>query len=208
MLDLSVGSNTLTVTVTAQDGTTTLTYTVTVERLATPPPEVMVPNDWGLIPSDLGTGDQFRLLFLSSTKTEATSADIADYNTFIQNRAAAGHVDLEDYSEGFRAVGCTEDVDARDNTGTNTNTTGAGVPIYWLNGNKAADDNADFYDGSWDDEANDKDESGNNGPNTSVEVNYPFTGCNHNGTEAFNIDDSRGLGASSVRVGRPFHLQH
>ena len=35
MLDLSVGSNTLTVTVTAQDGTATLTYTVTstVERL-------------------------------------------------------------------------------------------------------------------------------------------------------------------------------
>ena len=32
VLDLSVGSNTLTVTVTAQDGTTTLTYTVTVER--------------------------------------------------------------------------------------------------------------------------------------------------------------------------------
>ena len=32
LLDLIVGSNTLTVTVTAQDGTTTLTYTVTVER--------------------------------------------------------------------------------------------------------------------------------------------------------------------------------
>ena len=32
ILDLNVGSNTLTVTVTAQDGTATLTYTVTVER--------------------------------------------------------------------------------------------------------------------------------------------------------------------------------
>ena len=25
------------------------------------------------------------------------------------------------------------------------------MPIYWLNGNKVADDYADFYDGSWDD---------------------------------------------------------
>ena len=162
LLDLIVGSNTLTVTVTAQDGTATRTYTVTVDRLAVPPPEVMVPSDWGLIPSDLGTGDQFRLLFLSSTETDATSADIADYNTFIQNLAAAGHADIQDYSAGFRAVGCTAAVNARNNTGT----TGAGVPIYWLNGSQVADDYADFYDGNWDDEANDKNESGNNGPDT------------------------------------------
>ena len=71
--------------------------------------------------------------------------------TFIQNLVAAGHDDIQDYSAGFRVVGCTAAVDARDNTGTNTNTDGTGVPIYWLNGNKAADDNADFYDGSWDD---------------------------------------------------------
>ena len=200
-LNLSVGSNTLTVTVTAQDGTATLTYTVTVERLAAPPPEVMVPSDWGLIPSDLGTGDQFRLVFLSSTKTDATSTDIEDYNTFIKSLAATGHLDLEDYSEGFRAVGCTEDVDARDNT--NTNTDGAGVPIYWLNGNKAADDNADFYDGNWDDEANDKDESGADGPDTSQADNYPFTGCNHNGTEAVVSGTSQALGKSFVRLGSP-----
>ena len=28
-----------------------------------------------------------------------------------------------------------------------------GVPIYWLNGAKVADDYADFYDGSWDSNA-------------------------------------------------------
>ena len=96
-------------------------------------------------------------------------------------------------------------MDARDNTGTNTNTDGAGVPIYWLNGNKAADDNADFYDGDWDDEANDKDESGADGPDTSLPSNRPFTGCNHNGTEALFSSASRALGASSVRIGRPNH---
>ena len=74
------------------------------------------------------------------------------------------------------------------------------VPIYWLNGNKVADDYADFYDGSWDDEANDKNELGNNGPDTSnSDTNYPFTGCDHDGTRKFAQLGSGG----SVRVGRP-----
>ena len=42
----------------------------------------------------------------------------------------------------------------------------------------------DFYDGTWDDEVNDKNESGTNGPNTSLEANYPLTGCNDRGTES------------------------
>ena len=58
-----------------------------------------------------------RLLFLSSTTRDATSSDITAYNTFIQNRAAAGHTDIQAYSNGFKVVGCTAgQVDARDNT--------------------------------------------------------------------------------------------
>ena len=170
---------------------------------ATPTPpapvEITVPNDWSLIPTGLSTGDKFRLIFLSSTKRNAGSTDIADYNSFIQNRAAAGHTDIQTYSAGFRAVGCTADSDARDNTAT----TGTGVVIYWLNGNKVADDYADFYDGSWDDEANDKEEDGTDGPNTTIAGNFPWTGCEHNGTEATFAGDSRALGAGTVRIGRP-----
>ena len=70
-------------------------------------------------------------------------------------------------------VGCTAAVDARDNTSTTYTTTDKGVPIYWLNGAKAADEYEDFYDGSWDDEANDKNESGTNGHDTSQNANYP-----------------------------------
>ena len=165
--------------------------------------EVKVPYNWSLKPAGLAVGDQFRLLFLSSTKTDATATDIADYNTWIQERAAAGHDEIQDYSAGFRVVGCTADVDARDNTGTNTNTDGAGVPIYWLNGDKVADDNADFYDGDWDDEVNDKNESGNNGPNTSVSSQYPRTGCDHDGTEFIFNAMSNGLGMAHVMAGRP-----
>ena len=100
-------------------------------------------------------------------------------------------------------VGCTEDVDARDNTGTNTHTDGAGVPIYWLNGSKVADDNADFYDGDWAHEANDKNASGNNGPDTSETSNRPFTGCDHDGTKSSSDGQSKALGAPSVRLGSP-----
>ena len=157
----------------------------------------LVPSNWSLIPTGLSTGDKFRLLFLSSTKRNKLSANIADYNTFVQTRAANGHADIRDYSAGFRAVGCTAAVDARDNTKTTYTTTDKGVPIYWLNGAKAADEYEDFYDGSWDDEANDKNESGTNGLDTSLNDNWPLTGCDHDGTEEF------ALGSSQVRVGRP-----
>ncbi len=128
---------------------------------------------WSLTPAGLAVGDQFRLIFLSSTKRNALSTDIGDYNTFVQDRAAAGHADIRAYSGGFGVIGCTAAVDARDNTAT----TGTGVPIYWLDGAKVADDYGDFYDGSWDDEIADKNESGADAHDTSQSDNYPFTGC-------------------------------
>ena len=165
---------------------------------------------WSLTPTGLAVGDQFRLLFLSSTKRDATATDIATYNTFIQTRAAAGHTDIQAYSAGFRVVGCTAATDARDNTETTYISTAKGVPIYWLNGAKAADEYEDFYDGSWDDEANDKNESGTDAHDTSQTANWPWTGCNHNGTELrrFAGAVSRGLGTTAgipneVRYGRP-----
>ena len=105
----------------------------------------IVPADWALRPAGLNAGDKFRLLFVTTGKRNATSADIADYNSFVQNSAAAGHAAVRDYSSGFRALASTAAVDARDNTAT----TGTGVPIYWLNSSILADDNADLYDGGW-----------------------------------------------------------
>ena len=142
-------------------------------------PPTLVSNNWSLTPSELGARDQFRLLFLSSTTRNATSSDIAAYNTFIQNRAAAGHTDIQAYSNGFKVVGCTEDDDARDNTGTTFTSSDKGVPIYWLSGTKVADQYQDFYDGSWDNASNthDRNELGINSTNTSQSGNRPWTGC-------------------------------
>ena len=163
--------------------------------------QTSVPHDWELNPAGFESGDSFRLLFLSADTRNATSSDIGEYNTFVQNLAANGHTAIRAYAAGFRVVGCTNAVDARDNTST---TGTPGVPIYWLNGPKIADDYADFYDGSWDNESNasDRDEDGENTANTSVSFSRPYTGCADDGTEEFFGGDSRALGESTVRQGR------
>ena len=144
--------------------------------------QIVVEGDWALNPSDLGPEDRFRLIFVSSQERTATSTDIADYNTWVQGLAAAGHGDIQAWSDDFRVVGCTGAVDAVDNASTDWTPSDRGVPIYWLNGAKVADDYEDFHDGDWVDEANAKDESGTDW----VSNQSLFTGCDHDGTESFS----------------------
>ena len=127
-------------------------------RLVDTPNEI--PSNWAVVPSGLSMGDKFRLLFVTSTTRDATSSDIADYNTHVQTAAAAGHDAIQAYSDLFRAVASTASDDARDNTATTYTSPDTGVPIHWLNGNKLADGYPDFYDGTWDDESGVTDESG------------------------------------------------
>ena len=155
--------------------------------------QTTVPNDWPLKPSGLSAGDQFRLMFVTSTTRDASSTNIADYNSFVQGRAAAGHNSIRSYSAQFRALGSTATVDARDNTST----TGTGVPIYWLDGAKVADNNADFYDGSWDSSAA-RNESGG-----TVTSGVAWTGSENDGTKdsGFELAGS----SSFTRLGDPVH---
>ncbi|MCP4194746.1 MAG: PEP-CTERM sorting domain-containing protein [Planctomycetaceae bacterium] len=90
-----------------------------------------------LQPTDLAPGDQYRLVFVTSTLTEATSDDINYYNNFVDNLG-----DLAMTSD-WTAIASTQTVNARDNTGT---TGSGGVPIYNLNGIRVADDYADLWD--------------------------------------------------------------
>ena len=164
-----------------------------------------VPTTWALVPTGLNVGDKFRLLFLSSTTRNASSTGIGAYNTFIQDLANAGHTDIQQYGDEFKVVGCTRSSEAPANTRTLYTTSDKGVPIYWLNGAKAADDYEDFYDGSWDEEANDKNESGTDGPDTSQTANRPWTGCDHDGTRIRSglLDDDYLGDSISTVVGRP-----
>ena len=157
-------------------------------------PSDVVPGDWALTPSGLASGTKFRLLFLTHTGHAPTSTDIATYNTYVQNQAKAStaHQAIKPYSAGFTVVGSTAAVDARDNTST----TGTGVRIYWLNGNKIADNYADFYDGSWDDETNPTRRDG-----VTTTANPVYTGSTDNGTEKIP-SNSKALGTSSINVGQ------
>ena len=171
------------------------TVTVTVEAPAEELAETTVPADWSLIPSDLGPGDSFRLLFIGTTSRNASDSDIDVYNTFVQNLVATnGHADIKAHSATFRMLGSTETVDARDNTGT----TGTGVAIYWLGGAQVADDYADFYDGDWDEEATGRRE---NGDSVTIGTSWKiWTGSAHDGTEAMSTGatpTSRALGNSN-----------
>jgi hypothetical protein len=100
------------------------------------------------VPTDLNPGDQYRLSFVTSTKRDATSLNIADYNAFV-TAVAASMPELAALGTTWTAIASTPTVDARDNTATNY-LTDWGVPIYHLAGARVADHYHDLWDGTLD----------------------------------------------------------
>ena len=143
----------------------------------------LVPENWTLKPAAVNVGDQFRLLFKTGNERNAASGDIAAYDHFIRFRTTAHpwHADIQAYEDTFRVVGSTSAVDAAWHTATGImvndepSHTPFSHPIYWLNGPKIADDYNDFWDGTWDNNANAAHRHGdglvatnNRGPNTGT----------------------------------------
>ena len=162
--------------------------------------ETEVPFGWTLTPEGVAGGEKFRLLFLTDLE-KATSTDINVYNEFVQAQAAGGHADIQERTNQFRVLGSTADDDARDNTETTYTAMMPGVPIYWLNGAAVADDYADLYDGTWDNENLPR---FNNGvvQNFGTNIARIWTGSKNDGTERFVGTNSVALGESSVSTGR------
>ena len=98
------------------------------------------------VPSDLSPGDQYRLAFVTSTSTDATSTDITTYNDFVTAVADAVS-QLNALGTTWAAIASTDSETARDNTGTNPGVS-TGVPIYLLDGTRLANDNAGLWSGS------------------------------------------------------------
>lgn len=112
-----------------------------------------------VVPPDGGYPDVYRLIFVTSTTTDATSTDIGDYNAFANS--AANDLDgntgslVAGLGVAWKCLGSTELVSAK----VNTNTYAAGdvgyqagndVPIYNLAGQLMADTNAHLWDGELD----------------------------------------------------------
>ncbi len=109
-----------------------------------------VPADWPLVPEELRRiGGEFRLLFLTNTWRDATTANIADYDAHVQAsvvgiHTGGSHPAIIPYSDAFKVVGSTPTVNARDHIDP-----GRDTAIYWLNGPRVAKDTAGFFSSSW-----------------------------------------------------------
>ena len=118
------------------------------------PDAVQVTSRWPHLPEGLEVGDQFRLIFITSLTTDATSDDIEHYNAVARRDAAQPYNDriIRGHAGEFKALACTAEVDARANTGM---TDYWGVPVHWLDGGwqnhstLIARTNAQLFGGDW-----------------------------------------------------------
>ncbi len=92
-------------------------------------------------------GDKYRLAFVTRATTQATSTNIATYNTFVQGVANSSNLNLSGAS--WKVIGSTATVDARANTSTHPGVNGTGEAIFLVNGTtKIANNYADLWDSS------------------------------------------------------------
>ena len=133
-----------------------------------------------VVPTGLNPGDQYRLVFVTDGTRDALSTDINTYNSFVTNEANKPALNSALTTAGFnlgtitwKVIGSTASVAARDNTGTNPSSTG--VPIYLINGNRVANNNADLWDGSLQHPINLQ-------PNDVISSNLVWTGSVYLGT--------------------------
>ena len=166
------------------------------ENVFRPPSQVTANTVY--VPSDLSFGDIYRILLVTFNGFPASTLRSAN-NLVIANAGNPDNLLVSVIANTFRAVASSRHVDARVNTGTTYTTAEKGVPIYWANGGKVADDYEDFYDGDWDDEANARDEYGN----LRALPDGVWTGSGHDGTELFDGTVSRAFGQGETGYGTP-----
>ena len=165
-----------------------------------------VGKNWLHIPDDVRVGDQFRLVFVTQERTDATSADIEHYNAFVQDVAAweGNHRIIRGAAPDFKAVVCTAAVDAR----TNTEIEGAeALPIHWVDGGwenrptLLANTYGDFFSNNWVETGWGAIATGNT---TYFSENQPiWTGCDASGFAHPEAHMGTTSSARMVALGQP-----
>ena len=137
-----------------------------------------VPSTWSLLPPGLQPGDEFRMVYVTRGETAATSTDIATYDAFVREEITGNQLKnegvdaLKPFARHFVAIAGTAEEDSNGNILGNArrklpasvhgefsayepwSADHPNMPFYWVGGTKVADNNADFTDRDWDDEAN------------------------------------------------------
>ena len=116
-----------------------------------PPQGVTVARDWALIPKNadgtnaMAPGESFRLLYVTSAGSTATSTSIGSYNTSLRTIAANNSELQPDLTDrGHRALISTAAVNARDNIDAGDE--GNEAPVYWVKGGRVANSTDDLFD--------------------------------------------------------------
>ena len=159
------------------------------------------------IPAGLGLGDSFRIMFISESANvldypgRSTDAVVQVTTLYSDFAALAGSSSLTNTFDSLlvRPVVSTRLVDARELTGTTYTADDKGVPIYWLQGSKVADDYEDFWDGDWDEESAVRDRDGD----LFQVTDGVWTGSAADGTELIENGVSRAMGEPQVGYGTP-----
>ena len=125
----------------------------------------VMPSNWGLRPDDTAVGDQFRLLFKTGNKRDASTPDLSVYDEFIRNRPPEHpwHADLVPFKDTFRLLGSARwgkynwaswrtatGVNLHDNRWPYTNGhTAFDTSVYWVGGIQIKSGYDDFWSGGW-----------------------------------------------------------
>jgi hypothetical protein len=144
-----------------------------------------------VIPPGISPGEQYRIVFVTSTVTTAFSSNIDDYNDFVNNTAHAGS-QLGTLPVSWKAIASTQALYAIDNIGALSI-----LPIFLLDGTLVANGVADLFDGAIQ-AAISLDENGNAADNDPVWT----------GTQADGQTFSGGLGTSDPLFGRALMTDH
>ncbi|OIP44226.1 MAG: hypothetical protein COX17_02290 [Deltaproteobacteria bacterium CG23_combo_of_CG06-09_8_20_14_all_60_8] len=137
-----------------------------------------------IVPPGLAPGATYQLAFVTSGTTTATSSEIGDYNSFVQNAANAAGMG----SVVWYVIGSTVSVDANSNALVS-------APVYNMNSELVATGFSDFWDGSHTLGVGIDFNENNTARNFNV-----WTGSNTNGTNAgiYALGNAKAIWAEST----------
>ena len=93
-----------------------------------------------IVPAGLNPGDEYHLVFVTDATRDATSTDIAVYNSFVQGEAALNpSITGTDSGVTYNAIASTSAIAGSVNAPVT-------APVYLLDGTKVADGFADMWD--------------------------------------------------------------